>query len=538
MRVRFSSLLAVGLLAASLVPGAARAQQLSLPYAWARSAGGSQDDTGRCLAVDGAGNVYVAGRFIQQASFDGLPLQSTGSSQDVFLAKYDPQGTIVWVRRAGGPGDDSAIGIGVDAAGNAYVTGYFADGTCTFGTTPLTGPGYYDVFLAKYDPQGTLQWARAAGGSGDDEGWGVSVDPAGNAAITGFFDNTLTVDSGLVVHQSGRHAFVVRYDTQGQPLWAHGLADPAMVYGRGVSTTAAGDVFVTGQHTDNGTDGFLVKYDALGTEQWSRRFGGPASDFGISVATDTYGGVFVAGQFSGQASFSPAATLTSAGGLDAFLAKFNGSTGSLQWVSGGGGPSTDYGTNVSVDQYGNPMMTGFFGGTAVFGPTTLSGGWSANAFRLWYDYQGQALGGHAPATSGGYSVGYGVTQDPQGNAYETGAFSGATSFDAHALSSAGQLDAYVAKVNTALARLHPARPLGLAAAAAAAARMSFYPNPASATQAVRLTLELPGSPAVAARLDVFDALGRRALSRPVTLDAQGAGEAGLLPLRSLVGAAA
>jgi len=138
-------------------------------WLWARSGGGSNQDGGSALAVDAGGNVYLAG-FSQAgpATFGPFALPSTTSANDdILVAKLDASGTWQWVRRVGGSGIDDGNGLTLDAAGNAYVTGYFRSATALFGTLLLansSGPADSgDVFVAKIDPAGTWQWAVQGG---------------------------------------------------------------------------------------------------------------------------------------------------------------------------------------------------------------------------------------------------------------------------------------------------------------------------------------------------------------------------------------
>src|SRR5690606_10036510 len=142
---------------------------------WVRSGGGPTADTARDLALDAAGNVYVTGRFQGVATFGDTTLTSTGH-YDVFLAKYTPDGAVLWARRGGGPTADVGYTVAVDAGGDAYVTGYFHQ-TATFGGITLTSAGRNDIFLTKYAADGTIRWAQSAGGERTDVGHGITVDP-------------------------------------------------------------------------------------------------------------------------------------------------------------------------------------------------------------------------------------------------------------------------------------------------------------------------------------------------------------------------
>ena len=120
--------------------------------------------------------------------------------RDIFVAKYEASGDLVWAKRAGGTSTDEGHGIAVDGAGNSYVTGDFRD-SATFGpgetnATTLTSAGGDDIFVAKYEASGDLVWAKRAGGTSTDEGHGIAVDGAGNSYVTGDFRDSATFGPG------------------------------------------------------------------------------------------------------------------------------------------------------------------------------------------------------------------------------------------------------------------------------------------------------------------------------------------------------
>ncbi len=159
------------------------------------------------IAVDGEGNIFLAGAFKGEASgaqqgvarFAGRPLAVTRSDRnrtdnaDIFLAKYDRNGDLLWVRSAGGTGDDSGLAVAVDRRGNASVTGLFY-GTATFGARSLTVNGGHalkaDMFLATYASDGTLLALEQGGGDGNDHGDDIAVGHDGTRYVTGFFSGT------------------------------------------------------------------------------------------------------------------------------------------------------------------------------------------------------------------------------------------------------------------------------------------------------------------------------------------------------------
>jgi Beta-propeller repeat len=162
---------------------------------WTRQFGTPDHEGAYGVAVDGAGNAYIAG--YTEGSLGG----TNAGDDDAFLAKYDAAGALLWTRQIGTPKVDIAWDVAVDAAGNAYITGV-AGGA-------LGGPfagGPSDVFLFKYDPAGNLRWSRQAGTGTNDCAYGVAVDDAGNAYIGGATQGSFGGPSA-----GGRDAILARF---------------------------------------------------------------------------------------------------------------------------------------------------------------------------------------------------------------------------------------------------------------------------------------------------------------------------------------
>ena len=184
---RFWSLQA-GLLLMTLILNLPSSLHAQAPgFRWAKKGAGTADEVGNGVAVDGGGNNYVVGYFKSASVTFGATVLTTTGGADLFLAKYNFAGTLLWAKKAGGTADDFGNGVALDGAGNIYVTGYFLSTNATFGGTVLTNTGSADIFVAKYDSAGTLLWAKKAGGNGYDAANGIDVDAAGNSYVTGFF---------------------------------------------------------------------------------------------------------------------------------------------------------------------------------------------------------------------------------------------------------------------------------------------------------------------------------------------------------------
>ena len=238
------------------LPVAQAAPAAGQSFGWAKQAGGSCDapcnggfHQGSAIAVDADGNTLVTGRINGTATFGAGEANETilpGPGISLFVAKYDVQGSLVWVRQA--MGDPQAQAIAVDAAGNSYVAGGFRF-AAVFPGVLLAGPesGVGDMFIAKYDAEGSFVWARQGGpafipglpGNGLSA-LGFAVDNAGNSRVTGVF-GTSAGTNGF---------FAASYDANGSRAWVSSAAGddatPGAAFGTGITIDAAGNSYVVG----------------------------------------------------------------------------------------------------------------------------------------------------------------------------------------------------------------------------------------------------------------------------------------------------
>lgn len=370
--------------------------------------------------------------------------------------------TVPWAATAGGFGSDIGYGIALDPAGNSLVTGTF-NGTATFGATTLTSAGQSDVFVAKYDPNGLLLWARRAGGAGFDGGAGIAVDASGSAYIIGSFEGVATFGATSLINSSAvsyTDLFVAKYDPAGNLVWVRGTGtDFAADTGTAIAVDSVGNVLITGRSVQD-TFGaaalnnigriFVAKYDPAGNPIWARKagsFSGGNFDTGTGIGADAAGNVYVTGTFLSPVADFGGVLLTNLGSGDIFLSKYD-PAGTLQWVRQAGGSGDDRPNGIAVDAAGNAHIVGEFSGTAGFGVTNLaSAGGAADVFIAKFNPSGTAIWAQA---AGGQSAdaARGVAVDPAGNVHVTGYFGGAASFGAIRLSGiVGTYDAFVTRLD-------------------------------------------------------------------------------------------
>jgi len=289
----------------------------------AASSTATNDNSGRRIALDALGNCFVAGSFSDSVAFGTNQFTSRGA-HDIFVAKYDPDGQLLWALQGGGTADDYAHEITTAPDGGCMVIWFGGNGS--LGGLNVTVSGSQDAIFARISAAGAPVWLRRGGSTSSDCGYGIAADPFGNCFLTGWFKNT------------------------------------ANFGGRTVTSVGNEDIF-------------WAKYDSAGNAVWARRAGGANYDTGFSLCSDNQGNCYTIGWFSGDATFATT-TLHSRGGSDVFVTKHDPS-GSLLWVTQLGRPTDDLGEGIAVDPLGNVLVSGATGGntghgTSVFGAGILT----------------------------------------------------------------------------------------------------------------------------------------------------------------------
>jgi hypothetical protein len=361
-------------------------------YLWSRVIGSTSDEAGKGVATDTSGNVLVTGyQGSYSVDYGGGPQYDRGGN-DIFIAKYSSAGSWVWSKTIGGSGYDQGNAIAADGSGNVFATGYIgaAAGGVDFGGGPLVSAGLYDVFLAKYSAAGQYLWAKRFGGTGNDTGLAVSTDSAGNVIIAGTFEGTVDFGGGALSSAGLRDIFVAKYSATGQHLWSKRFGSSGDEVGYGVAVDSAGDVVLSGKFQNSvsfggttltsagGDDIFLAKLSgATGAHVWSKRFGSTSGDVSLGVDVDGSGNVVMTGYFTGSVNFG--GTVLSSSGLDVFVAKYN-SAGTHIWSKRFGGFDTQIPNGVAVKSTGEVTVVGYFAGSIDFGTGLLSSLGSYDAF--------------------------------------------------------------------------------------------------------------------------------------------------------------
>lgn len=379
----------------------------------------------------------------------------------------NPYANFEWAVKAGGTDYDYPTSIATDQQGNSYVTGYFR-GTSTFGSTTLTASGYEAFFIAKLNAQGQFLWTVKAEMTevGQDYSNTIAVDNQGNCYIAGNFRGTATFGNNtMTTATDATDGFVAKLDAQGQFIWSVQMAGEASNWtvAKAITVDDQGNSYVTGifkydfaivtfgTTTLTGSDtrnGFFTKLNSQGQFLWAVKAKGVDANhqFAMGIAADTEGNSYAAGIFYETATFG---TITVSGsGYAIFITKLN-PQGEYLWAvnAGGSDNNNDRGNGIAVDNQGNSYVTGEFSGTAAFGNLSLTSAGQRDIFVTKLDPQGQFIW----ATSAGgtdYDEGNEIVVDAFGNSYVVGVFaSGTAVFGNTTLTVSGAREGYIAKLN-------------------------------------------------------------------------------------------
>jgi hypothetical protein len=298
-------------------------------HLWSKVAGTVAE--ARSVAADAAGNVFATGMFAGTIDFGGGSL--TSDLTDAFVVKLDPSGAHLWSLNFSSGGGQEGVSVAVDGAGNVVVAGSFWDAV-DLGGGPITTNAGSSVFVGVLDPNGGHLWSEGYGTAGD-VGWTrVAVDAAGNLLIVGSFDGTIDFGGGPMTSAGGKDLFLVKLGADGSHVWSKHLGDGADQAWASVAIDAAGNVVVVGSFAGavdfgggplasaGGDDIFVAKLDPSGEHLWSKRIGNAGEDGAEAVGVDAAGNACVAGYFSGTVDFG-GGPLASGGASDIFVAKFS-----------------------------------------------------------------------------------------------------------------------------------------------------------------------------------------------------------------------
>lgn len=375
-------------------------------FEWGKQFGGDGDDVVRNMVVDNEGNTYITGYFWYTIVFSTEPneisITSNGFS-DIFLAKVNKDGDVVWAKNFGGNDNDYANGISLDAEGNILLTGAFQQ-TANFnpsgGGGVLTSNGVQDIFVLKLNPEGNFIWVKGFGSSNYEESESVSYDAAGNIYLAGYFFSEIDFDPSSAEYimtptSTSGNGFIMKMNGLGEFEWAKQIGGTDSAYTKFIKVMENGEIYVLGSYTGTcdlnpGPDEFLVTSAAKDIYVLHLDSSGNFLNVHTSAAldesgntevfrldVDSFGDIYVIGNFVGTIDFDPLETgqgdftLTSDSFFyNGFLLKMK-SSGEAAWVKKVGGSDMILMYDVAVSEQNDIFLTGFFTADANFDTITI-----------------------------------------------------------------------------------------------------------------------------------------------------------------------
>ena len=435
-----------------------------LAHVWSKSFGGMGEDATTALAVDPAtGDVIVTGYFRNTIDFGGNPMGSTGSN-DIFLARFTADGTHLWSKRFGDAENQSAAAIVLDSTGAIYIGGDVF-GSVDFGDgKPVTSKGSRDAFVAKFDPNGNVIWSRLFGDAGAQEVKDLAITPTNQIIVAGNFDGLIPL-SGMELPSTNNSTdmFVIKLDQSGFDIGAKRYGGIGLDELSDVAVDSQGGVLLAGRFVDpidfgslgmfpsaGGDDGFVLKLKANLTEEYARIYGDADSQNIDAVVALPNDDVFVLGDFGGSVNLGDGTIFTAPPQERSVFYVALNANGSLK--NGKQFTTTMlpfFRASVTVDPFTKSLvMTGFFGGTIDFGNGPRKADF-ADGFVAKFAFDGSHL---ASASYGGPSIDaiFKSAVSPTGDIFACGGHSGPVDFGGGELPAPGPDD-----VQALLMRLLP-----------------------------------------------------------------------------------
>lgn len=461
---------------------------------WAQAFGGANGDVITGVAEDASGNTYITGWYATSTTIGTNNFTSKGGN-DLFLAKLDTGGNVLWAVSEGGTGDDRGYGVVLDGSGNVIVCGQFSS-NFTFGSganaKAITSAGSTDILVAGYSSAGSFLNIITAGGTNGDRANALSSDGNGNFAVTGYFGapagggggggggmggGTATFGSLSITSVGTQDAFVAAMNSTTGWLWVNGYGSQRGSEVGNDITLSGGNIYVAGSFGDttnfggniriaspNFNDAFILKLNNSGTVAAVVQGGSTATDAANGITADGNGNIYVAGSFgvvgrgAGTAvTFQISGNTLSGTGSEAFTAAFDGNLG-IQWAKSYGSNNAEAFSRISFGN-GGLIVGGTFATSTTIGNVSLTAAGGNDAIAASLDTAGNVYWALAMGATNTEDCRR-VWADANGRMFFAGSFNGPTGgggggggtpaaqFGSATLTPAGSTDGYLVQFYT------------------------------------------------------------------------------------------
>ncbi len=453
-----------------------RLQQVSpLGGGFATRLGGPLNDAVTGIAACPDGSFVACGYFKGTSNFGSGTLTSAGGA-DIFIAKVDASGEILWAARYGSTGDEVPNSIAVAPDGRIFLCGTFT-GSANLGGATFTNAGGYDAFIAGFNPDASPRWSYAYGKAGNDNFNRLAITPAGQVVAAGSFlaTGSTPINFGTPGHPGAplystypnQSISLAAFTLDGDYAWSELLDNGGDSYANGLAVDGAGNIVIAGEFKgylqagivtlhDKASfqNSFIIKAGPLGqlppfSGAWAVTYGSTQAQRATALAIDHNGDAVIGGMFYQVGDFGAGQVTGTAIDEDVYVARYSGADGSHLWSKAIKGNYGAWINSVACDSHNNVFATGQYYGSFDFGGSTAgpSQALSNDIFLARYNPDGslawvKSYGGQSP------DAGNSVTVDASDNPWLGGYFGLTGSFPPFgSLVSAGGADGFVLRLS-------------------------------------------------------------------------------------------
>lgn len=423
-------------------------------FRWAIQEGSSGVDVGKGVKTNQQGEIVVYGDVAGDPLFNNI-VKKGGGLSDGFVAKYTSVGGLVWVRLIGGKLVDRAQAGDIDMQGNILITGTFED-SIHIDNLSIKSKGRKDIFVAKLNTDGTVLWLKSFGTSMDESPNAIVATNADKFFLSGSFTSSLNLGGKTITSSSiYPSSFIAQFDQSGNTIWCKSATTNSTNAINTLAKMPEGGIAFAGYFsrkfqfdsisTIAPTPDYQIMYgvlDSMGNAKWLKSGGGAYEDVTNAMATDANGNMALCGYTAGVAEFD-SVTIGNSGYNDAFIAFFD-KDGKCQWAKHGEGLDLDIAYGIAMDNFSNVYSTGFYEKSIAFDGNRIYGQ-DRNIFVVSYAKNG-AFRWVKNAGESGTDCGLAITTDKNNDIVLTGYYLYKAQFDNILLPLGNAEDIFLAKL--------------------------------------------------------------------------------------------
>lgn len=462
------------------------------------------------FAADFEGNYYITGIYNTSITIDGLTLN--GNDSDLYVAKFDKNGNIIWLKGESSDAFYAVYDLITTPDGGYCISGIYFNADAQFGNITLTNDASGNPFIARYDKEGNVLWAR--GESGSANYYQLAIDHTGSIIFLGEISNPFTFNGEEQPEYGDRDIIFGKYASDGTPLWIKVLPGLDLEYSSKVAIDAENNILITGRFFSNFTfegisfnsygneDAFILKTDSEGSPVWVNVLGDDGNNrmpAGLGIADN--GNIYLSLSVD-DGMYVDAFTINTLGLTDMCLLEINPDNGAVNWYQTGGGYDWDYAYDLVVGSNG-VFVCGTVNGDAEFGGLQLLST-GTSGFMIGYNFDGSAME-LTPLTSTSGAHAYNITSDERGGALVAGVFNSDVTVPGYStIYSQGASDIFICKVASELVPIQQTE--------IAAQHLTLWPNPATTY------IQVDAGAFAGERLQLFDLQGNLLSTKDITFE--------------------